>query len=1065
MEPTPDSSSVSNASSEAPAAASAMAEQRITFKACFLGLVASIGGFMFGYVSGQISGFFDMEDFARRFGQHDGHGNYTFGAARQGAMVGLLPAGALVGSLVAGHIADSLGRRKAISVSALFSCIGTIIEISSKNHWGQFTGGRAVTGMGMGALSVVVPMYQGESSPAIIRGLLISCYQLFITLGIWTSEMVNYGTHSKTNSASWRITIGISFAWAIILGAGIWALPESPRYDYRNGQEERARETIASLAGVDKNHESVNIQIADIREKLEEERAGADTRWYQIFFRNDRMLYRTILGILLQSGQQLTGVNFFFYYGTTIFRSTGISDSYVTQIILGSVNVVCTFGGLAVVKYCGRRRALITGALVMMMCFLVYSFVGHFALDLENPANSESAGAVLIAFSCIFIAAFATTWGPLVWAVVAELYPAKYRAPAMAFATASNWFWNFMLSFFTRFITDSIDYLYGLVFAFCCAALVVIVYFMVIESKDRGLEEIDTMYLERVNPRQSRSWVMREKERVNIKSSDETGNVKVEERGVMADGLYGAAGEKEEKDQSHSEDEKNHERELAASPDSATVTGDAQLQRGLSGRHLNFIAIGGTIGTGFFLGSGTALSKAGPVGCLISYIFVGTILWSVMVSLGEMATYFPTAGAFSSYATRFVDPSLGFAMGWLYWFSWSITYALSLTAAGLIIQYWDEDFNIGIVIAIFWVVFTLINYLPVRWYGELEMWLSSLKVITIIGFIIFAICVAGGVGDEGVIGFKYWSDPGPFREYVQEGSAGKFVGFWAVLIQASFAYQGAELVGVGAGEARDPRKTVPRAIRTTFWGIMSLFVISIFLMSMIVRSDDPSLLTEASNASASPLVIAAVRAGVKVLPDIINAVLLTAVLSAANSNVYSGSRILVALADEGQAPALFKKTNKWGIPYAAVAVTSAFGLLGFLNLSSGGGEVFTWFLNISGVAGLITWASTCLSFLGFMRAMKAQGVSRDDMPYRSPWQPYTAIYGLVLNIIVALTQGFTCFMPWKVADFFAAYISLFLFIIIYIVHKVVTRSPLANPREVDLVRGRLSYDSDSARED
>lgn len=178
----------------------------------------------------------------------------------------------------------------------------------------------------------------------------------------------------------------------------------------------------------------------------------------------------------------------------------------MTQIILGSVNVFCTFGGLYVVKKCGRRNALIAGALWMMVCFLVYSFVGHFKLDKTNPANTPQAGNVLIVFSCLFIVAFATTWGPLVWTVVAELYPAKYRAPAMALATASNWLWNFLMSFFTRFITDAIDYLYGLVFAGCCAALVLVVFFFLIESKDRTLEEIDTMYLLHVNPITSSKW-------------------------------------------------------------------------------------------------------------------------------------------------------------------------------------------------------------------------------------------------------------------------------------------------------------------------------------------------------------------------------------------------------------------------------------------------------------------------------------------------------------------------------------------------------------------------------
>lgn len=318
--------------------------------------------------------------------------------------------------------------------------------------------------------------------------------------------------------------------------------------------------------------------------------------------------------------------------------------------------------------------------------------------------------------------------------------------------------------------------------------------------------------------------------------------------------------------------------------------------------------------------------------------------------------------------------------------------------------------------------------------------------------------MAGGAGKEGVIGFRYWNDPGPFAEYLVGGAVGKFVGFWAVLIQASFAYQGAELVGVGAGEAVDPRRTVPRAIRTTFWGIMFLFVAAIFLIGMLIPYNDPNLLTESSDASASPLVIAAVRGGVKVLPDIINAVLLTAVLSAANSNVYSGSRILVALADDGQAPAFFKRTDKRGTPFIAVACTAAIGLLAFLNLSSKGGEVFNWFLNISGVAGLITWASTNLAFLGFQRALRAQGISRDELAYKSPCQPYTAIYGVFFHTLVALTQGFTTFIPsFDTAGFFAAYISLILFVGLWVAHKSMTRSPFVRPHEVDLVRGSVTY--------
>ncbi|KAI1371743.1 general substrate transporter [Hypoxylon crocopeplum] len=480
-------------------------QQKVTFLSIFLGVVASIGGFMFGYVSGQISGFFSMPDFAQRFGQSNANGDYEFSAARQGAIVGLLPVGCLLGALIAGQLADVLGRRLAISLSALWSCVGIVIEISSQTAWAQFAVGRLVTGCSIGALSVLVPMYQSESSPAIIRGILVSTYQLFITLGIWTSYMVDWGTADMTTSASWRIPNGLGFLWSIILGLGILVLPESPRHAYRKGREEEARNTIARLAGVDPQHRSVHDQITEIRVKLDEEKNSGKASWFEIFT-GPRMLYRTLLGIVLQAGQQLTGANFFFYYGTTVFKSTGLSDSYVTQIILGTVNVATTIAGLWVVQNVGRRKALIAGAAWMMVCFFIYAFVGHYALDSANPLNTPQAGSALIVFSCLAIAAFATTWGPLVWAVVAELYPSRYRAPCMALATASNWFWNFMISFFTRFITDAIDYFYGFVFAGCCAALILIVYFFVIETKDRSLEEIDTMYLLHVNPIKSSQW-------------------------------------------------------------------------------------------------------------------------------------------------------------------------------------------------------------------------------------------------------------------------------------------------------------------------------------------------------------------------------------------------------------------------------------------------------------------------------------------------------------------------------------------------------------------------------
>ncbi|KAJ5929382.1 hypothetical protein N7454_007230 [Penicillium verhagenii] len=497
------------------------------------------------------------------------------------------------------------------------------------------------------------------------------------------------------------------------------------------------------------------------------------------------------------------------------------------------------------------------------------------------------------------------------------------------------------------------------------------------------------------------------------------------------------------------------------------------LKRKLKSRHLQMIAIGGTIGTGLFIGSGTAIANGGPVGALIAYIFVGTIVYSVMTSLGEIATYLPIPGAFTAYATRFVDPSLGFAMGWIYWFSWASTFALELTATGLIIQFWDSNIPIAIFIAVFWVLIIAFNMLPVSFYGELEFWFSSVKVLTVVGFMIFAICVDAGVGTQGYLGFRYWVHPGPFVAYEVADIGGneplaKFIGFWSVMIQAGFSYQGTELVGIAAGETENPRKTVPSAIRKTFYRIVFFFVLTIFFIGIVVPSDNSGLLASegggasASNANASPFVIAAKLAGIKALPSIINAVLLTVVLSAANSNVYSGSRIVVGLAQEGFAPRFFKKTTKNGVPYYAVGFTGLFGLLGFLNVSDAGSTVFDWLLQIAGVAGFITWASLNICHLAFMRALKARNTSRDVLPYKAMWQPWYSWYGLFFNVLIILTQGFTAFIPnFQVKEFFIDYLSLILFVVLYLGHKIIFRTSFVKPIEADLDTGRNSCDNET----
>jgi len=511
---------------------------RLTWRSFLMGVLVSMGGLIFGYDTGQISGFLEMPDFLDRFGQRKADGTPYFSNVRSGLIVALLSIGTLIGALVAAPIADRIGRRLSISFWSLVVAVGFIIQIAASTAWYQVMIGRLVAGFGVGALSLLVPMYQAETAPPWIRGALVCTYQLFITLGIFLAACFNYGTytHQRSSSASWRIVIGLGWIWTIMLGVGILLFPETPRFDYRHGRVEQAKQTLMKVYGAPAHHYSIHVQMEEIGNKLraEVQTKGNPISEFVVMCRAPRMGYRIWLGIMLQMFQQLTGANYFFYYGTTIFQSVQIS-SFVTQMILNGINFGVTFIGLYLVEHYGRRKSLVAGSIWMFVCFMIFASVGHFVLDLNDPSRTPSAGVALIVFACLFILGYATTWGPMVWTIQAEIYPSKYRAKAMSIATASNWTWNFLIAFFTPFITGAIDFRYGYVFAACNVTAGLLVYFFVVEGQGRTLEEIDTMYIEHVNPRKSAKWVPPSAaEMARIQREAGTGDVPATERGVYS---------------------------------------------------------------------------------------------------------------------------------------------------------------------------------------------------------------------------------------------------------------------------------------------------------------------------------------------------------------------------------------------------------------------------------------------------------------------------------------------------------------------------------------------------
>ncbi|GAA5999125.1 sugar porter family MFS transporter [Rhodotorula paludigena] len=469
----------------------------IGLTAVVLAVFSSMGGFLFGYDTGQISDFLEMDDFKRRFAQCTDPSNADtceFSNVRTGLIVAMLSIGTLFGSLVGATLADRLGRRYAIVVDNIVLIIGVVIQVASVSAWYQFMIGRIITGLGVGALSAVVPLYQSETAPKEIRGTLVATYQLAITAGILVAYCISIGTrYLDENGASWRIVCALTMFFSLFLAIGIIFAPESPRWLMLHGRPQEAEKSLARIRGVkvEDNDYTVRQAMAEMEAAVVHEKNMNRFRWIDAFDPKDKILYRTLLLMTLQAGQQLTGANYFFYYGTTVFQAVGNVDSFVTQIIYGAVNFGCTFLGLYVMERFGRRIPLIVGGLWQSMWLFIYAAAG----TARNPEEDTQIGTLLIVSSCLFILGYASTWAPGVWTLV-------------ALATASNWIWNFLIGFFTPFIGGAINFSYGFVFAGCNLAGAIIVYFFLYESSGLSLENVDRMYNDpNCKPWNSRKWV------------------------------------------------------------------------------------------------------------------------------------------------------------------------------------------------------------------------------------------------------------------------------------------------------------------------------------------------------------------------------------------------------------------------------------------------------------------------------------------------------------------------------------------------------------------------------
>ncbi|PTB66142.1 amino acid transporter [Trichoderma citrinoviride] len=483
--------------------------------------------------------------------------------------------------------------------------------------------------------------------------------------------------------------------------------------------------------------------------------------------------------------------------------------------------------------------------------------------------------------------------------------------------------------------------------------------------------------------------------------------------------------------------------------------------RQLKARHIQLIGIGGTIGTVLYVQIGQGLLNGGPGSLFIAFSFWCTVVLAVTLCMAEMVTYLPVSSPFIRFAGRYVDEAFGFATGWNFFVFEAALVPFEVTACNFIIRYWTDAIPTGALIAIVIVLYALINVLAVKWYGETEFWAAIGKVLLIVGLIVFTVvAMLGGNPQHDRFGFRFWKQPGSFAELYYEGDLGRWLGFLQCLIQAAFTIAGPDYVSMAAGEAENPRVVMPRAYNAVFYRLTAFFILGSLCVGILVPYNDPELKAAFADsrpgAAASPYVVAMNRLGIQVLPHIVNAAVLTAAFSAGNSYVYCASRSLYGLALEGKAPRFLTRCTKAGVPVFCVGFVLLFALLSFLQLSSSSAVVLNWFVSLVTASQLINFCAVCVSYLCFHRALRVQGISRDSLPYKAWFMPYAAWYGLAWTFVMAFVGGYTVFLPlpgqWNVADFLFSYAMIFVYPVLYFGYKVVRKTKIRKPEEVDLVK-------------
>lgn len=470
------------------------------------------------------------------------------------------------------------------------------------------------------------------------------------------------------------------------------------------------------------------------------------------------------------------------------------------------------------------------------------------------------------------------------------------------------------------------------------------------------------------------------------------------------------------------------------------------IERSLKTRHLSMIALGGSIGTGLFIASGSAITTAGPGGALVAYVVMGIMVYFLMTSLAEMATYIPLTGSFAAYASKFVSPATGFALGWNYWFNGAITVPVEITTAGLVMNFWLPHVPAWIFSGVAMLLIFIINYLSVKSYGETEFWLALVKVVTVVIFIIVGILVIlgimGGQGPTDFTNFTY--KQAPFVHGIQ--------GIIAVFLVAGFSFQGTEMIGITAGESENPEKAVPQAIKSTFWRILLFYILTIFVIACILPYTDPHLLSaDVKDVVTSPFTLIFKRAGLAAAASVMNAVILVAVLSSANSWMYASTRMLYSQAREGYAWRIFGYVNRRGIPIYGLLGTTVVGILVWATQFVGP-NAYNYLISASGLCGFIAWLGIAVSHYRFRKAFLAQGHQLTELKYHAILFPFGPIFAFVLCVVVIAGQNLEAFAKLDWSNIAITYMAVPIYLVLYLYYKLRYGSKLIDPKKADLSR-------------